>query len=68
MLWWWLAEAASNPGYYGEGNHPWDPFALGTYNVGTPVLWCAAVLLVFLLFTNLLGRWSLRGGEDEEEP
>ena len=67
MLWWWLSEAMSNPDYYGVGNDPWDPFVLGTFGAGAPVLWCAAAIIVFMLISPWLGSLSLRGRTEDND-
>lgn len=61
MLGWWLYDAATDAGYYGEGNDPWDPTVLGTYGVGPCVIWWVTAVGVFWALSPWLGRWSLKG-------
>jgi len=73
MLGWWLYDAATNPGYYGEGNDPWDPTRLGTFGVGPCVIWWVTALGIFWALSPWLGQWSLKGDEegapdDDETP
>ena len=65
LLAWWLYYAATDPGYFGEGNHPWDPTVFGTYGVGPCVVWWMTAMGVFWALSPWLGRWSLAGEEDE---
>ncbi|MAG55314.1 MAG: sodium-dependent transporter [Planctomycetes bacterium] len=64
MLAWWLHTAATNPGYYGAGNDPWDPTVLGTAGVGPTVIWWITALGVFWALSPWLGKWSLKGDPD----
>lgn len=71
MLGWWLYDAATDPGYYGAGNDPWDPTVLGHSGVGPCVIWWVTALGLFWALSPWLGRWSLAGDEegapDEDE-
>ena len=61
LLAWWLGHAASDPGYYGAGNHPWDPTVLGTYGVGPCVVWWVTAAAFFWTISSWLGQRSLAG-------
>ena len=66
MLGWWLWHAAADPDYSG-GKDPWDPFALGTYNAGTCVVWWGVALALLILFSPWLGRRALSGPDTDQE-
>ena len=67
LLGWWLYDAATDEGFYGEGNHPWDPTVLGNYGVGPCVIWWATALGIFLFLSPWLGKWSLHGDPEAHE-
>ena len=62
LLFWWLKDAVS------AGDNPWDPWDLGTFNVGVPVIWCGGAIVLFMLVSVWIGRASLRGRDPEEGP
>jgi len=66
LLWWFLHHATTEA-WRGSAD-PWDPFALGSTNAGTCVFWWGAALLVFMLLSPWLGKWSLRKTPEEEDP
>jgi len=61
MLAWWLYDAATEEGFYGAGNDPWDPTVLGTYGIGPCVIWWLTALGIFWALSPWLGKWSLKG-------